>query len=68
MPPAPAAGVPASTPVVPKAVVLRVKVTPAGSVPDSLSVGAGVPLGTTMKLPALPTVNVVALALVICGP
>ena len=37
--------------------------TPLGRVPVSLSVGAGLPVAVTVKLPAVPTVNVVALAL-----
>ena len=61
MPPVPAAGVPLSTP------LDALKVTPAGNAPDSLRVGAGDPLAVTVKLPALPTVNVVLLALVIAG-
>jgi hypothetical protein len=42
-------------------------VTPLGSVPVSLSDGVGVPVVVTVKLPAVPTVNVVLLALVIVG-
>jgi len=42
-------------------------VTPAGSEPVSLSVGAGVPVAVTVNVPAVPTVNVVLLALVIDG-
>ena len=56
-----AAGVPLSTPVV----VLNV--TPLGSVPLSLSVGVGTPVAVTVKLPAVPTVKVVLLALVMAG-
>jgi hypothetical protein len=47
--------------------VAALKVTPAGSVPDSLKVAAGEPLKVTVKLPALPTVKVALLALVIAG-
>jgi hypothetical protein len=59
--PVPAAGVPLRTHVV----VLNV--TPAGSAPVSLNVGAGVPVAVTVNVPAVPTVNVVLLALVITG-
>jgi hypothetical protein len=38
-------------------------VTPDGSAPDSLRDGAGEPVAVTVKLPAVPTVNVVLLAL-----
>ena len=34
------------------------KVTPVGNAPDSPRVAAGNPLAATVKLPALPTVNV----------
>src|SRR6267378_2489101 len=61
MPPVPAAGVPLSTP------VPAVKVTPPGRAPVSLKVGAGKPVAATVKLPAVPTVNVVLLALVMAG-
>src|SRR5712692_6732653 len=61
MPPVFAAGVPLSTP------VAAVKVTPLGSVPVSLSVGAGLPVAVTVKLPAVPTVKVALLALVMAG-
>ena len=43
------------------------KVTPLGSEPDSVSVGVGVPVAVTVKLPAVPAVNVVPLALVMEG-
>jgi hypothetical protein len=43
------------------------KVTPVGNVPDSLRVAAGKPLAVIVKLPAVPTVNVALLALVIAG-
>ena len=55
-----AAGVPPSTPA-------EVKVTPAGSVPVSLNVGAGIPVAVAVKDPTAPTVNVVAAALVMAG-
>jgi hypothetical protein len=59
VPPAPAAGVPLSTP------VDVLNVTPAGNAPDSVRVHDGNPLAVTVKLPALPTVNVALLVLVI---
>ena len=46
---------------------LFVKVTPLGRVPDSLSDGVGDPVAVTVKLPAVPTANVVLFALVIAG-
>src|ERR1700685_1258495 len=49
-------GVPASTP------VAVVKVTPVGNVPDSLSVGVGVPVSVTVKVSGDPSGKVVALA------
>jgi hypothetical protein len=61
VPSEPAAGVPLNTP------VDALKVTPAGKVPDSLRASAGNPLAVTVKLPALPTVNVALLTLVIAG-
>jgi hypothetical protein len=54
------AGVPLSRPP-------EVSVTPEGKVPVSLKVGAGEPVAVIVKLPATPTVNVVAFALVIAG-
>ena len=42
-------------------------VTPLGSVPVSVRDGAGAPVVVTVKLPAVPTVNVVLLALVMPG-
>jgi hypothetical protein len=57
----PAAGVPLRTPVV------VLKVTPLGSAPNSLSVGFGVPVAVTVKLPAKPSTNVVLIALIITG-
>ena len=58
----PTAGVPLSTP------VLALNVTPLGSAPTSLSVGAGVPVAVTVNVPAVPTVKVVLLVLVMAGP
>jgi hypothetical protein len=43
------------------------KVTPLGSAPDSLNAGVGDPVAVTVKFPAVPTVNVVLLALVIAA-
>ena len=60
----PAAGVPLSVAV---PLPLLTNVTPLGSVPVCVSVGVGVPVVVTVKLPAVPTVNVVLLALVIAG-
>ena len=57
----PAAGVPASTPVV------GVNVTPVGRVPDSLSVAAGFPVTVTVNVPARLMANDILLALVIAG-
>ena len=54
--PVPAAGVPLSTPLA--------KVTPAGSVPDSVNVGAGKPEAVGVKLPAWPTTKLVVELLV----
>jgi hypothetical protein len=64
-----------NVPAEPEAVPLRVpvpfplslNVTPAGRVPDSVSDGAGAPVVVTVKLPALPTVNVALFALMIVG-
>ena len=42
-------------------------VTPVGNVPVSVRVGAGKPVAVTVKLLGVPTVKVVALALVIAG-
>ena len=64
MPAVPDAGVPLSV-AVPFALVTNV--TPLGSAPLSLTDGVGVPVAVTVKLPAVPTVNVVLLALVIAG-
>ena len=57
----PCVGVPESTPVV------LFRVTPVGSVPVSLKVGAGVPVAVTVKVPGLLLVNVVAFAEVMAG-
>ena len=46
---------------------LSTNVTPVGSVPVSLSAGVGKPVVVTVKLPAVPTVKVVLLALVMAG-
>jgi hypothetical protein len=54
-----AVGVPLRTP--------ALKVTPAGSAPDSVIVGAGNPVAVTVNEPAAPWVNVVLLALVMAG-
>ena len=43
------------------------KVTPEGRAPDSERVGVGEPLAVTVNEPAVPTVKVVLLALVIAG-
>ena len=61
MPDVPAAGVPQRIP------VAGVKVTPVGSGPVSLSVGAGVPVAVTVNDPAALTANVVLVALVIAA-
>ena len=60
----PAAGVPARVAV---PLPLSTKVTPEGSAPVSLSAGVGNPVVVTVKVPAVPVVNVVASALVIAG-
>ena len=57
----PAAGMPLKTPVVIS------KVTPDGSVPVMATVGVGVPVAVTVKVPTVPTVNLVLFALVIVG-
>src|SRR5258708_11285466 len=56
VPPVPAPGVPASTP------VAGVHLQPVGNAAGADSVGAGVPVAVTVKVPALPTLNGVALA------
>ncbi len=47
--------------------VADVNVTPVGSVPVCVTVGAGNPVVVTVNVPGAPTVNVVALALVMAG-
>jgi hypothetical protein len=64
VPAVPEAGVPLSVPV---PFPLSLNVTPLGSAPVSLSEGVGLPVAVTVKLPAVPTVKVVLLALVIAG-
>jgi len=59
--PVPAAGVPLSTPLV------ELRVTPVGNAPVSLNVGAGKPVAVNVKVPAVPTVKVVLVALVNIG-
>ena len=62
MPAVPAAGVPLSTP------VAGLNVTPLGNVPLSLSVtGVVKPVAVTVNVPAVPTVKVVLLGLVMAG-
>jgi len=46
---------------------LSLKVTPLGSVPVSAREGVGAPVVVTEKVPTVPTVNVVRLALVMTG-
>jgi hypothetical protein len=46
---------------------LLTNVTPLGRVPVWLNVGTGAPVDVIAKLPAVPTVNVVLVALVIAG-
>jgi len=60
----PDAGVPLSVAV---PFPLFTNVTPLGNAPVSVSDGVGDPVVVTVKLPAVPTVNVVVLALVITG-
>src|SRR5439155_20612926 len=55
------AGVPLNTP------VAVLNVTPLGSAPFSLNAGAGKPEAVTVKVPFVPSPNVVLLALVITG-
>ena len=65
VPPVPAAGVPLSVPVL---LPLSTNVTPPGSdAPPLAIVGVGYPVVVTMNEPALPTVKVVLVALVIAG-
>jgi hypothetical protein len=61
VPAVPDAGVPLNVP------VDALNVTPPGSAPLSLSVGAGSPVAVTLNEPARPTVNAMVLALVIAG-
>ena len=56
----PSAGVPLSTPA-------EVKVTPLGSAPVSVKVGAGKPVAVTVNDPAVLTVKVVLMTLVMAG-
>src|SRR5262245_51373575 len=63
-PPVPAAGVPLNVPV---PLGLATNVTPAGSVPVTLSVGVGTPSAATVKVPGVPAVKVVVSALVNVG-
>jgi hypothetical protein len=46
---------------------LSTNVTPVGSTPVLVNDGVGDPVAVAVKLPAVPTVNVVVLALVIAG-
>ena len=46
---------------------LSVNVTPLGRAPLSLRLGVGEPVAVTVKLPAVPTVKAVLLALVMAG-
>ena len=46
---------------------MSLKLTVLGSEPSSLSAGVGEPVVVTVKLPAVPTVKVVLLTLVIVG-
>jgi len=52
---------------VPLSTPAALNVTPLGSVPLSLRVGVGKPVAVTGNEPAVPTVNVVLLALVMAG-
>jgi hypothetical protein len=61
------ANVPLAAGVPPRIPVAALKVTPAGRVPVSLSVGAGEPVAVTVNEPATPAVKVVLFALVITG-
>src|ERR1043165_8227362 len=64
VPPVPAFGVPESVAV---PLPLLTKVTPPGSTPVSLIVGAGKPVVVTVKVPGAPTVKAALFALVIAG-
>jgi hypothetical protein len=61
----PVAGVPE---IVAVPLPLSLKVTGLGNDPESLRVGVGKPVVVTVKVPAVPTVKVVLLALVIASP
>jgi len=65
VPPVPAAGVPLSVPV-PFPLSLNVK-PPGKATPPLVRPGAGEPVVVTANVPAVPTVKVVLLALVIAG-
>ena len=65
VPPVPASGVPLSVPV-PSPLSTKVSV-PGRAAPPIAIAGAGKPVVVTVNVPACPTVNVVALALVISG-
>jgi hypothetical protein len=59
--------VPATVAVPDRIPVVASSVTPFGSVPLSVQVGAGVPVAVAVNVPAVPTLNVALLALVIEG-
>ena len=46
---------------------LPVKVTPDGRAPDSVTAATGLPVVVTVNDPAVPSANVAAATLVICG-
>ena len=60
VPPVFAAGVPPNRPA-------ELKVTPLGSVPVSLNVGAGKPVAVTANEPTVPTVKAVVAPVVMAG-
>ena len=62
--PVPVAGIP---PKVPVPFPLSVKVTPLGSGPDSVRLGAGEPVAVTGNAPVVPATNVTVFTLVIAG-
>ena len=64
MPPVPAPGVPLSVAV---PLPLSMKLTPKGNAPLRVSEIGAVPVVVTRKLPATPTLKVVAFALVMVG-
>jgi len=64
VPPLPDAGVPPSVAV---PFPLSLKVTPLGSTPASVRVAVGAPVVVTVKLPAVPTINVILFPLVMTG-